>query len=119
MDKGAWRAMVHVVTKSRTQLRTEEPQQQRYLQMTGKENGSDFSKIQVYISSYFKILERVSKELGLASLETGTQAPSLSLLQYVSCHSQNHNMILDGCQSSSHCFCIPAKKGIENGASFT
>lgn len=87
--------------------------------MTEKKTGSDFNKIQVYISSYFKILEIVSEDLDLGSLETGTQAPPLSLLQYVSCHSQDHNMILDGCQSSNHCFCTPAKKGTENGASFT
>ena len=65
-------------------LATKEQQQQCYLKMTEKKNGSDFNKIQVYISSYFKILEIVSKDLDWGSLETGTQAPSLSLLRYVS-----------------------------------
>ena len=43
--------------------------------MTEKKTGSDFNKIQVYISSYFKILEIVSEDLDLGSLETETQAP--------------------------------------------
>lgn len=74
-----------------------------------KNSGSGLNKLEVNISSYFRILEIVGKELDLGSLETGTQAP-LSLLRYVSCHSQDHNMTQDGCQSSSNCFCIPAKK---------
>lgn len=74
-----------------------------------KKSGSGLNKPAVNISPCFRILETVSKELDVGSLETGTQAP-LSLLHYVSCHSQDHNMTQDGCRSSSNCFCIPAKK---------
>lgn len=71
------------------------------------ETNGGLNKTEAYILSYFKVLEVVSKELDLSSLE---MEPRLTLFVASLSDSQDHNITHGGCQSSSLCFCIPAKK---------